>query len=249
VNRESRGTSTLLGVVIPTLNEEESLPFLLSDLRALPFPAEVIVVDGGSVDATAEVARREGCRTVVSPPGRGTQMNGGARLLETPWILFLHADSRLPVESARALAAWISEPSPREAAHFAFALEGRGGWRALVTRVQRVRERLTGLAYGDQGLLLSRARYEAIGGIPELPIMEDVEAVRRLRATGGIARIGAPLITSTRRYEEEGPLRAWLRNGVLLSLFFLGVAPARLSRWYRPRRTAAESAVPGVTAG
>jgi hypothetical protein len=109
-------------------------------------------------------------------------------------------------------------------------------WWRTIEWGQRFRERLTGLAYGDQGLLLSRTRFDALGGIPDLPVMEDVEAVRRLRRSGGISRIEAPVVTSVRRYQEEGLVLGWLRNVALISLYQAGVSPRRLARWYRPRR-------------
>lgn len=223
-----------LGVVIPTLDEEETLPRLLEDLDALPVPVDVIVVDGGSRDRTLEAARRLGARTVQTTAGRGHQMNAGARSLASPWILFLHADSRLPGETRAALLGWLRSPAAAEAAHFRFRLDRDGLLWSLIERGQRLRERLTGLAYGDQGLLISRARFEAVGGFPEIPVMEDVEVVRRLRRDGGLDRIGAPLITSARRYVNEGPVRVCLRNLGLMLLYFLSVRPGQLARWYRP---------------
>ena len=234
----TRGRETALpelGVVIPTLDEEEALPRLLEDLDALPVPVEVIVADGGSRDRTLEAARKRGARTIRTSAGRGRQMNAGARALASPWILFLHADCRLPSETRDALLGWLRSPASPGAAHFTFRLERDGLWWSLIERGQRIRERLTGLTYGDQGLLISRTRYEAVGGFPEIPVMEDVEVVRRLRRDGGLDRIGAPLITSARRYESEGPVRACLRNLGLILLYCLSVPPDRLARWYRPR--------------
>jgi rSAM/selenodomain-associated transferase 2/rSAM/selenodomain-associated transferase 1 len=225
-----------LGVVIPTLDEEEALPRVLADLALLGVEREVVVSDGGSTDRTREVARSAGVRVVTAPRGRAAQMNAGAAALDAPWLLFLHADSRLPPPARGALADWLERPGPEEAAHFRFALDARGlRWR-LVEGAQRARERLTGLAYGDQGLLVSRRRWEGMGGFRPLPLMEDVEAVRRLRRTGGVARLDAPLLTSARRYREEGFLRAPARNALLLALHLAGVPAERLARWYRPRQ-------------
>ena len=163
-------------------------------------------------------------------------MNVGAASTSAPWLLFLHADSRLTPEACSALVAWLSEPPPEEAATFRFQLDAKGPWWRFLEHGQRLREQLTGLAYGDQGLLLSRSRWQALGGIPEIPLMEDVEAVRRLRRTGGLRTLDAPLLTSARRYRKEGPLFGWLRNATLLSLYGSGVPPERLARWYRPHR-------------
>lgn len=223
-----------LGVVIPTLDEEETLPHLLADLTALDMPVEVMVADGGSRDQTLEVARRRGARVIQGERGRGRQMNAGARAIDTPWILFLHADSRLPLQTAEALSRWLDSPPTCQAGHFSFRLDQDGLWWSVIERGQRIREKLTGLAYGDQGLVLSRAVFEEVNGIPEIPLMEDVEIVRRLRRNGGLDRIAAPLITSARRYQREGPVRSWVRNVVLLFLYSVGVSPGALSRWYRP---------------
>lgn len=230
-----------LGVVIPTLNEESALPALLRDLGAVSTVDDIVVVDGGSEDRTVDVAERLGARTVSAERGRGRQMNAGAAALHTPWILFLHADSRLPRETSEALERWMDRPGPCEAAHFAFRLDESGPWWWVIERGQRIREHLTGLAYGDQGLLVSRRRFEEVGGFPDVPLMEDVAIVRRLRETGGLDRIDAPLVTSTRRYREEGPFSAWVRNATLIVLYSLGVSPGRLSRWYRPRGPAART--------
>lgn len=224
-----------LGIVIPTLDEEEALPLLLSDLDALKLPLEVVVADGGSEDRTLDVARRSGARTIRTAASRGKQMNAGARALKTPWVLFLHADSRLPPETRDALLRWLQDPAPCGAAHFGFRLDRRGPLWSLIERGQRLRERLTGLTYGDQGLLISRALYEEVDGIPEIPVMEDVEIVRRLRRAGGLDRIDAPVITSARRYRSEGPIRTCARNAALILLYSLCVPPNALSRWYSPR--------------
>ncbi len=221
-----------LGVVIPTLNEARTLPHLLEDLAQLPLSARIVVADGGSRDPTVEVARKLGARVVPAPRGRARQMNVGAASLSTPWLLFLHADSRVPARTRQALREWLEDPPPEEAAHFTFRLDARGVWWSLIERGQRMRERITGLAYGDQGVVLSRRRWQSVGGLPDIPLMEDVEFVRRLRKSGGLGRIEAPVITSARRYEEEGPFRAWVRNAALITLFGMGVPTRALARFY-----------------
>lgn len=231
------GERVRLGVVIPTLDEAELLRDLLEDLAALAPDVRIVVADGGSGDATVSVARRAGAQVVRSARGRAAQMNTGAAVLDAPWLLFLHADSRLPSATRAALVRFLDDPPPEEAAHFRFALADGGRFGRVIEVGQRLRERLTGLAYGDQGLLVSRRRFLALGGFPDLAIMEDVEAVRRLRRDGGIVRIDAPLLTSARRYVEEGPLRAWARNALLAIAYRLGVSARRLARWYPPRTT------------
>jgi rSAM/selenodomain-associated transferase 2/rSAM/selenodomain-associated transferase 1 len=236
----------LLGVVIPTLNEAESLPLLLSDLDQLSLPHQVVVADGGSTDGTREVAASGGARTVDAPRGRALQMNAGASALETPWILFLHADSRLPEEARSALGAWLAVASLDQAAHFGFSLQGPGWFWRFIELGQRLRERFSGLVYGDQGLVLSRDLFEAVGGFPDLPLMEDLEMVRLLRKHAGVQRIPAPLPTSPRRYREEGRWRGWLRNTALVTLYLVGVSPKSLVRFYQARRQDARRPNPGT---
>lgn len=234
-------TAATLGVVIPTVNEAGHLPQLLADLAEVQLPLRVVVSDGGSIDDTLDLARAGGAVCVSGPRGRGAQMNAGARALDTPWLLFLHADSRLPPASRSALASALRSDNGPAAAYFPFRLRGRGWFWRLVETGQRLRERLTGLVYGDQGLLVRREAFEAVGGYPELPLMEDVEMVRRLRRSGGIARLPGPLATSPRTYRRLGRWRVWLRNGAAISLYLAGVAPERLVRWYPERFPASEN--------
>lgn len=222
--------SPRLGVVVPTLDEVHRLPRLLEDLRALPLPYSVVVSDGGSRDGPRERARAAGARVVREPPGRARQLNAGARALDAPWLLFLHADSRLPPRSAVALARWLDTADPATAAHFRFELEGDHWFWRFIELGQRVRERLYGLVYGDQGLLLSAELFRAAGGYPDIPIMEDVELVRRVRKLGRVQRLDVPLLTSPRRYEREGRWTTWLRHTALISLHLAGVSPEWLAR-------------------
>lgn len=263
-----------LGVVVPTLNEEVRLPRLLDDLAALPFPCEIVVADGGSQDSTRSVAERPGVRIVSSPPGRGVQMNRGANALDTRWLLFLHADSRLSPEFGGAVSDWISRAvdgtpggphGPRghegenpaqgedqrrdeRAGYFGFRLDGdRVLWR-LIELGQRLRERVTGLPYGDQGLLVSGRAFREVGGYEEVPLMEDVRMIRSLQERGRVERLPASLITSPRRYNREGTLRALLRNAGLMLLHGLRVPPRMLARAYRTEPIATKSTTRGPAA-
>ena len=224
-----------LSVVVPTLDEAERLPLLLADLE--PLDAEVVVVDGGSTDGTQETARRHGARVVTAGAGRGRQLRRGARKARGEWLAFLHADSRLDVKAVQALRDFVrSEPGDRFA-HFRFQLDGDRPFHRFIETGQAIRERLLGLVYGDQGLVVSRSLYDLAGGYPEWPVMEDVEMVRRLEAHGRRVALPASLRTSPRRYDEEGGVGRWLRNVALMTLFRLGVPPEILSRGYRPRRS------------
>ncbi|MBI4540497.1 MAG: TIGR04283 family arsenosugar biosynthesis glycosyltransferase [Gemmatimonadetes bacterium] len=225
---------TELAVVIPTLNEARTLPRLLEDLAGLDLATEIVVADGGSVDGTPAIAQEAGARVVRAPAGRASQLNAGAAAVAAPWLAFLHADTRLGREARDALSLWLRAADPRIAAVFGFRLDGDGWFWRLIEVGQRLRERIYRLPYGDQGLVISRQLFDAVGGYPALPLLEDVEMLRRVRRHGRLVGLPAPLVTSPRRYEREGRWRGWVRNAALVSLYFAGVAPERLARWYRP---------------
>ncbi len=222
----------VLAAVVPTLDEARRLPGLLTDLGHLRISWELVVSDGGSTDGTVDLARQGGARVVTAPPGRASQLMAGARATAAPWLLFLHADSRVPTDAVGALEDFLHSAGEDEAAYFEFALEGDGRFWRFLERGQRLRERALGLVYGDQGLVVSRAAFDAVGGYPSWPIMEDVGILERLRKVSRIRRLPACVVTSPRRYEAEGRWFGWLRNASLIALYRLGVPPARLARWY-----------------
>ncbi len=227
--------SAEIGVVIPALDEEEHLPGLLGDLSGLRLESVIVVVDGGSVDGTVAAARAGGALVVRSRQGRGPQLNAGAALLSTPWLLFLHADSRVGDEGLRAIEEHV-RADRREAAHFGLRISHPDFYYRLIERGQRVRERLSGLVYGDQGLLIRREHFFRAGPYPDEPIMEDVTLNRRLQGEGELVRLPVSISTSARRYEEEGRVRGWLRNVGLMSRFLAGGKPRDLAKRYPARR-------------
>lgn len=237
----------LLAVVIPTLNEEERLPLLLQDLHLLDVAHQVVVCDGGSTDSTPQLARSGGALVIDSAPGRGHQLNRGAWGSAAPWLLFLHADSRLPSPARSAIRQHLlAYPIPPldMAFHFRFQLEERGIPFRLLELGQRLRESAAGLIYGDQGLLLGRQLFSRSGGFPLLPVMEDVEFIRRVRKAGaGTQALPADLPTSGRRYAEAGVVRGALRNAWLLARYLTGASPFHLAARYpypSPRKPANE---------
>ena len=227
--------SAELGVVVPAVDEEENLPRLLDDLTGLAPDHVVLVVDGGSRDGTVPAARAGGAEVMRSRRGRARQMNSGARLLAARWLLFLHADSRLADEALQAIEEHVRDDRP-EAAYFGLLVAHPHFHYRIIERGQRVRERLLGLAYGDQGLLIRRNLFYEVGPYPDEPTMEDVIMNRRLRRAGRLVRLPAAISTSPRRYEEEGRLRAWLRNVGLMSRFLAGAKPVYLAARYPARR-------------
>ena len=224
-----------LSIVIPALNAGAVLARTL-DAVAPPPPEpgrEVLVVDGGSSDGTAAVARRHGACVIETAPGRGRQLAEGARRARGRWLLFLHADTELAEGWAEAVSAYCGDPANRErAATFRFALDDGARAARRLEAVVAWRTRRLGLPYGDQGLLISRGFYDALGGFRPLVLMEDVDLVRRI----GRRRLDAldvAAVTSAIRYRQRGYLRRSGRNLICLGLYFLGVPPRRIARLYR----------------
>ncbi len=233
--RRAPGHDARLGVVVPALDEAERLPALLRDLSHLQLDSTVVVVDGGSRDGTADAARTEGAWVVRSRRGRARQLNAGAAFLGARWLLLLHADSRLSADALRAVERHVEGDRPA-AGYFGLAIDHPRFFYRLVEAGQRLRERWTGLVYGDQGLLIRRDSFFRAGGYPDEPLMEDVVLNRRLAASGALERLPAHVRTSARRWEEEGRLRAFARNATLISRFLAGARPADLAARYQPRR-------------
>lgn len=228
----------LLSVLLPTRNAAKTLAATLSKLAPIreAFPCEVIVADGGSTDDTVAVAESFGAKVVRlppgMPPGRGQQLRNAALAARGEWLFFLHADSRPGTGWSEAVRTFTAEPENYHvAAVFRLALDSARKAARRIERLVAWRCRVFGLPYGDQGLLLSRALYDAVGGFAPIPIMEDVEIVRRL-GKDRLAFLDAPLVTSAERYEKGGYWRRPFRNLVCLALYFLGASPARLRRFY-----------------
>ncbi len=224
---------TTVGVVIPTLREATTIGGILADLANMPSVIDVVVVDGGSDDGTVDVACAAGARVMASPPGRALQLNTGAGAVRGEWLCFLHADVRMPLAARDALETIVTDPKV-SAAVWRFGLDGPGVWFRLIEFGTLVRDRIGGLPYGDQGLLVRRTLFQEVGGYPEIPLMEDVAIVRALRRHGRLKRLSGPLIVSNRRWKREGPYKTWVRNAGLVAAYLAGVPPARLARWYRP---------------
>ena len=191
------------------------------------------MADGGSTDGSAALARAAGAAVVHAPRGRGAQLHAGIEASRGDWLLVLHADARLPAAALAEAEAAIRGGVVSSAA-WPLAIDAPGRWLRLVERGAALRWRLLGLAYGDQGLLVRRDRYDAAGGYPRTPIMEDVVLVRRLRRLGPLTRFRRAILADPRRWRREGRIRATVRNAALLLLFLAGVGPDRLARWYRP---------------
>ena len=221
-----------ISVVIPTLNAAATLPDALAALCSSAMLSEVIVADGGSSDETAARAVAAGARVVVGPRGRGGQLAAGAAAASGNWLLFLHADCRLEPGWERAVDAFLRAPAAEaRAGYFDLALDDPAPAARRLERLVTWRCRFLALPYGDQGLLIARRLYDAVGGFAPLPLMEDVDLVRRL-GRRRLVRIGARCVASARRYRRDGFVRRPLRNLLCLLLYFIGVPPARIVRLY-----------------
>lgn len=221
----------MLSVVIPALNAGETLPATLASLRGAA--GEMIVADGGSADATRDMAEAGGARVIGSAPGRGVQMIAGAGEARGGWLLFLHADTVLAEGWAEAAEDFMAAPANlKRAAYFRFALDDDSGAARRLERLVGLRNRLLGLAYGDQGLLIARDFYDALGRFAPWPLFEDVDLVRRIGAKR-LTRLAADAVTSAAVYRKYGYLRRSARNLTLLARYYAGASPEKLARAYK----------------
>ncbi len=220
-----------LSVVIPAFDAAAAIGAVLEAAAAEGRGAEVIVTDGGSNDGTAALARGAGARVIEAPLGRGKQLAAGARAAGRGWLLFLHADTRLRPGWGEAAARFMADPANADrAAAFRFALDdGRRAARRL-ERIVALRNRWLGLPYGDQGLLIRREFYHRLGGFRPLPLMEDVDLVRRI-GRRRLTMLDVEALTSASRY-RRGYLRRIARNTLCLALYFSGLPPRWIARLY-----------------
>ncbi len=227
-----------LSVILPTLNAAPTLSAALDALRRAPgaeqMIGEVIVADGGSVDETLGIARRAGAKVISAPRGRGAQLAAGAEHVHGNWLLFLHADTQLAPNWAKEARNFIQNPERRfkQAAVFRFALDADSFKARLAMRLVGWRNRLFALPYGDQGLLIRRSFYQALGGFRPLPLMEDVDLIRKITRRR-LAFLQTPARTSAAKYRRDGWWRRSFRNMLCVLLYFLGAPMSLLARLYR----------------
>ena len=209
------------------MNAEALLP---ETLAALEDAAEIIVVDGGSTDRTVAITATSGARVISAPRGRGSQIAAGIAAATHPWLLLLHADTRLQPGWRPAVAAHMAA-GPERAGYFRFVLDSTNPKARRLEQLVAWRSRALGLPYGDQGLLIHRSLLSSVGGMKPLPLMEDVDLVRRLGRARLVA-LPAVALTSAARWERDGYLSRSANNLLCLSLWFAGVPPRLIRRLY-----------------
>ena len=224
-----------ISVVMPVLDEAAGIEAALAPLQALrAFGGEVIVVDGGSRDATRALAAPWADRVLQAPRGRAAQMNAGAAVASGEVLLFLHADTVLPPGAAEAIAAGLKRTG-RAWGRFDVAIAGADPLLVLVALLMNGRSRLTGIATGDQAIFARRGAFEAAGGFPEIALMEDVALSKALKRRSAPLCLRERAVTSGRRWEKHGTLRTIVLMWRLRLAYFLGADPRRLARRYDER--------------
>jgi rSAM/selenodomain-associated transferase 2 len=219
-----------ISIVIPVLNEARSIGATLEAVMALK-PDEVVVVDGGSTDGTPMICQRRGVIVISAPCGRGVQMNHGARQATGDILLFLHADTRLPGSALDDIRQALQARNC-VGGRFDVRLDGAQWMLKLIGAMIGLRSRVSKVATGDQAIFVRREVFQELGGYPDIPLMEDVAFSRALKRRGAIACLRSCVITSARRWEAEGIGRTIVKMWTLKLLYFLGISPAHLKRFY-----------------
>jgi len=222
----------LLSIVIPTLNAERELPATLDSIGQTGFPSETVVADGGSTDATPTLAARAKAGFIAVPGGRGAQLAAGAGASVGDWLLFLHADTRPQPGWNHVVRDFMTDPGNRfHAGYFRFALNDGAAAARRVERLVHWRCETLALPYGDQGLLISREFYDALGGFKEIALMEDVDMAQRI-GRKRLSPLNAAAVTSAERYRRGGYWLRPARNLLCLGLYLIGVPPRLLAGLY-----------------
>jgi rSAM/selenodomain-associated transferase 2 len=223
----------LVTIVIPALDEERAIGATLDAVARVRGAVETIVVDGGSRDRTVEIARSRGARVLTSARGRGAQMRAGAAEARGKAVWFVHADTRPPEDGAERL---LDALETAVGGNFEIVFDGPTREARGLTRLYPWL-RLLGLCYGDSAIFARRDVYERIGGMRPYPIFEDIDLVRRLKREGRYVRLSSEVVTSSRRFEGRSFTLTFARWAAMQVLYWLGVSPYTLARWYAPIRS------------
>ena len=223
-----------LSIIIPVLNETARINATIGHLLQLNLNVsyEIIVVDGDRDGGTLQAIEHDKVHKIVSTQGRSAQLNAGAHIAAGNTLVFLHADTRLPDDAGDRIVQSLEQPGVVGGA-FDLGIESERKVFRLIEGMVFLRTRLTRIPYGDQAIFIRKQFFKAVGGFKDIPILEDVDLMQRVRRFGGrMAIIPSRVRTSPRRWEEEGVVYCTLRNWVIMSFYLMGASPARLARFY-----------------
>ncbi|MEA5578398.1 TIGR04283 family arsenosugar biosynthesis glycosyltransferase [Anabaena sp. UHCC 0451] len=220
-----------ISIIIPTLNEANNIKAAITSTQSST-NVEVIVVDGGSSDGTPAVAQFLGVTVISSAPGRAIQMNTGAAIASGEILLFLHADTRLPIDFDGMIRTALQKPGTIAGAFTLRIDSPRWGLR-LVEWGVKLRSHLWQMPYGDQAIFLTTKAFTEVGNFPEMPIMEDFELISRLKINSKITIINVPVTTSPRRWLKKGIFMTTILNQIIVIAYLCGISPERIRKWYR----------------
>jgi rSAM/selenodomain-associated transferase 2 len=223
-----------VSIIVPTLNEQTRISTTLRKLLQLAGGKEIVVADGGSKDCTLALARAEGVKTISAPRGRGLQMHAAALEATGDVLWFVHADTIPPSEALEDIRTALADPEV-VGGNFGLLFDGPSRAARQLTAIYPSLRRL-GLCYGDSGMFVRREVYEKIGGFRQLPLFEDLDLLRRLRRAGRFVHLPQRIVTSSRRFENENFIVVWLQWTTLQVLYWCGISPHILARWYRHMR-------------
>ncbi|MFN6482009.1 MULTISPECIES: TIGR04283 family arsenosugar biosynthesis glycosyltransferase [unclassified Nostoc] len=220
-----------ISIIIPAINEAGNIQKAIATTQAST-NIEVIIVDGGSSDDTVTIAQSLNVKVISSSPGRAVQMNAGALAASGEILLFLHADTRLPMGFDEMIRTALQQPGIVAGA-FKLRIDASLFSLRWVEWGVNVRSHFYQMPYGDQAIFLTKEVFQKIGSFPELPIMEDFELMRRLKRIGRVVIIPTPVVTSARRWLQKGVFKTTLLNQIVIIAYLLGVSPERICSWYR----------------
>jgi rSAM/selenodomain-associated transferase 2 len=224
----------MVSIIVPALNEASQIGETLGALQVLEGEKEILVVDGGSEDETVAIVTKLGVTVLQSPRGRGVQQHCGALKAHGNILWFVHADTLPPAHALTDILTALSDPSV-VGGNFGLTFHGPSRAARQLTTIYPALRWLN-LCYGDSGIFIRRTTYEAIGGFRSFALFEDLDLLKRLRRAGRFVHLGTRIITSSRRFEKKSFTLMWLRWTALQVLYWAGVSPDRLARWYRQAR-------------
>ena len=233
---EDKTSEKRLSIVIPVLNEQSHINAVIEHVKAQDFDRgfEIIVVDGDPHGGTLDVVQDRNVICLIDAKGRGRQMNAGAEVARGDILLFLHADTRLPAGALEKIA-WVMENRNYVAGAFDLSIDSDRWILKYIAARASLRSRYNRIPYGDQAIFIRKSYFDKIGGFKDIPLMEDVDLMRRIKQDGGKIHIFRDKVkTSARRWKAEGALYTTLRNRLVVILYYLGVSPHKLAKFYKP---------------